>query len=406
MSASKRGKCVFVVLDSVGIGEAPDADAYGDRGSDTLGHTLEVAAAIPELAREGNALPNLASLGLGNIQRDAGPLPLVPPADAARAAYGRMEEQAHGKDTATGHWEFMGLVLDEPFRTFPDGFPPEILDAFLAKIGRPNALGNKPASGTVIIEELGAAHLESGAPIVYTSADPVFQIAAHEDVVPVETLYAWCEAAYEICIPAGLSRVIARPFVGTPGSFERTHRRKDYALQPPRPTYLDDLAAHGVRTLGVGKIGSIYSMQGIATNVKTKDNAEGVEATLDALMRDDVDFVFTNLVDFDMKYGHRRNAEGYARCLAEFDEALPRLLDALGPDDLLILSADHGNDPTYRGTDHTREYVPVLAYGARVSAGRDLGTRGTFADIGRTVCAFFGAPTSNHYGTSFLEQAG
>ena len=403
---AQRGRCVVVVLDSVGIGEAPDAEAYGDAGSDTLGHTMAHAAAIPDLARGGDALPNLAALGLGNIARDGAPLPLIPPAAAPSAAFGRMEERAHGKDTATGHWEFMGLVLDAPFRTFPDGFPPEILEPFLEAIGAPRVLGNKAASGTAIIEELGREHIATGHPIVYTSADPVFQIAAHEDVVPLETLYAWCEAAYAICIPAGLSRVIARPFVGEPGSFERTSGRNDYALEPPRPTYLDDLAAHGVRTLGVGKIGSIYSMQGVAENVKTKDNAAGVAATLAALEREDVDFVFTNLVDFDMKYGHRRNPSGYARCLQEFDDALPSLLAALGPDDLLMITADHGNDPTYRGTDHTREYVPVLAYGRGVSPGRDLGTRATFADLGRTVCAFFGAPTENAAGTSFLEEDG
>lgn len=389
-------QCTFVVLDSVGIGELPDADAYGDVGSDTLGH---IAKHRGELR-----LPHLQALGLGNIVRDGGPLPGCGPIASPTGAFGRMAEQAHGKDTATGHWEFMGLVLDEPFQTFPDGFPDDLLRPFLERIGRSAALGNKAASGTVIIEELGEAHLASGDPIVYTSADPVFQIAAHEDVVPVDELYRWCEIAYELCIPAGLSRVIARPFVGAPGAFERTHRRKDFALAPPRPTFLDDLAAHGVRTLGVGKIASIYSGQGIAADVHTKNNDDGIDATLRAMQQRSHDFVFTNLVDFDMLYGHRRNPDGYADCLEAFDARLPELLAAMREDDLLIISADHGNDPTYRGTDHTREYVPVLAVGRGAAPGRDLGTRATFADLGRSVCAWFGAPTDNPLGTPFLNE--
>lgn len=388
-------QCTFIVLDSVGIGALPDAADYGDVGADTLGH---IAA-----HRGGLALPNLQALGLGNVPRDGDPLLGCPPVEAPRAAFGRMAERAFGKDTATGHWEFMGLVLDAPFRTFPDGFPPEIVEPFLAGIGRDKVLGNKAASGTVILDELGEEHLRTGAPIVYTSADPVFQIAAHEDIVPVETLYRWCEVAFDIVIPAGQSRVIARPFTGQPGAFTRTHRRKDFALSPPRPTYLDDLARHGVSTLGIGKIASIYSGQGIADERHTRDNADGIGATLDAMNDRSHDFVFTNLVDFDMLYGHRRNPDGYAACLEAFDAALPALLDAQRPGDLLIVSADHGNDPTYRGTDHTREFVPLLVVGGGLAPGTPLGTRASFADIGRSICDFFGAVTDNEAGTSFLS---
>ena len=388
-----RRQAVIIVLDSVGIGELPDAASYGDRGADTLGN----------LARQqgGLELPNLQALGLGNI-RAADPLAGCPPAPAPAAAFGRMVETAMGKDTATGHWEFMGLVLDKPFRTFPDGFPAPLIEAFTAAIGVEGVLGNVAASGTVIIEQLGAQHLETGLPIVYTSADPVFQIAAHEDVVPVETLYAWCEAAFEPCLAAGLSRVIARPFVGAPGAFSRTHNRRDFAMAPPRPTILDELAAAGRSTLGVGKIHSIYSGSGVAADVHTRDNAEGIAATLDAQRRREHDLVFTNLVDFDQSYGHRRDPDGYHRCLRAFDARLPELVAALGPDDLLIITADHGNDPTYPGTDHTREYVPLLALRPGQRPGIDLGTRATFADVGQTVAEFLGVPLRNPLGTSFL----
>lgn len=392
MSVAKQ--CVFVVIDSVGIGELPDAADYGDVGSDTLGHIAEHEGGL--------ALPNLQRLGLGNIARQT-PLLGCAPITNPTGAYGKMTETAFGKDTATGHWEFMGLVLDAPFRTFPDGFPDEILRPFLERIGRPAALGNKAASGTAIIEELGPQHVATGNPIVYTSADPVFQIAAHEDVVPVEQLYEWCEIAYEICIPAGLSRVIARPFVGQHGAYTRTYNRKDYALAPPARTFLRDLEDAGVRTVGVGKIPSIYAHDGIADDVHTAGNEEGIDATLRCMRDRAADFVFTNLVDFDMLYGHRRNPSGYAECLRAFDARLPELLAALGPDDLLLIAADHGNDPTYRGTDHTREYVPVLAYAPSMSGGVDLGVRATFADVGRTIVDYFGAATANPLGESFLS---
>jgi len=381
-----------VVIDSVGIGELPDAAAYGDVGSDTLGHIAT--------ATGGLRLPNMQRLGLGHIARPA-PLVGCPPRDTPIGAFGKMAEQAFGKDTATGHWEMMGLVLDAPFQTFPDGFPPSLVDAFLQRIGRDRVLGNCAASGTEIIVQHGEEHMRTGAPIVYTSADPVFQIAAHEDVVPIETLYAWCKAAYEVAIPAGLSRVIARPFAGPVGAFKRTSRRKDFTLPPPARTFLDDIADAGLRTLGIGKIGSIFAGRGIHGDAPTHDNAEGIGRTLAALRGREADFVFTNLVDFDMLYGHRRDPQGYAACLEAFDAALPALLAAMRDGDLLIVTADHGNDPTYRGTDHTREYVPLLAYRPDGAAGVDLGTRASFADVGATVAEWLGVPTTVLRGTSF-----
>ena len=392
-----KPQCTFVVIDSVGIGELPDAADYGDVGSDTLGHIAE--------HERGLTLPNLRRLGLGNIPR---PTPLLgcEPIDAPVGGYGKMVETAFGKDTATGHWEFMGLVLEEPFQTFPDGFPDDLLARFLQAIGVEGALGNKAASGTVIIQELGKEHQRTGFPIVYTSADPVFQIAAHESTVPVETLYRWCEAAYDIVIPAGLSRVIARPFVGDSPDYTRTYNRKDYALAPPRRTFLNDLDDHGVRTLGIGKIPSIYAHDGIHLETPSKGNDDGMRATIGAVKERKADFVFTNLVDFDMLYGHRRNPSGYAQCLRDFDAALPELLDALREDDLLLVAADHGNDPTYRGTDHTREYVPILAYSPSMTGGAALGVRSSFADAGRTIVDFFGAETEIPIGQSFLDALG
>lgn len=390
-------QCVFVVIDSVGIGELPDAADYGDVGSDTLGHIAEHEGGL--------SLPNMRKLGLGNIPRPT-PLRGCGPIDSPVGGYGKMVETAFGKDTATGHWEFMGLVLDEPFQTFPNGFPRQLLDRFCAAIGVDGVLGNKAASGTVIIQELGEEHQRTGLPIVYTSADPVFQIAAHESVVPVETLYSWCEAAYDIVIPAGLSRVIARPFVGEFPDYQRTYNRKDFALAPPRRTFLNDLSDHGVKTLGIGKIPSIYAHDGIHLEEPSKGNADGMRATIAAVRDRRADFVFTNLVDFDMLYGHRRNPSGYAQCLRDFDEALPELVDSLRADDLLLIAADHGNDPTYRGTDHTREYVPLLAYSPAMDGGAPLGVRASFADTGRTIVDYFGATTEIPIGESFLPALG
>ena len=383
-------RALLLVLDSVGIGALPDAHQFGDVGAHTLGHIIE---AVPQIK-----LPHLRRLGLGHIPG----LPQLPPLGDAHACYGKMIEVSQGKDTATGHWEFVGLILDEPFRTFPDGFGPELLDPFKAALGIDRVLGDCAASGTEILKELGQEHMATGLPIVYTSADPVFQIAAHEDVVPLQTLYRWCEIAYELAIPAGLSRVIARPFVGQWPSFERTSNRKDYALPPIRPTALDALVEAGVHVAGVGKIGNIYAEQGISSSTPTKSNAHGMAATLERLAAQESGLIFTNLVDFDAKYGHRRDPQGYARCLEELDAWLPDLEAALRPDDLVIITADHGNDPTYRGTDHTREYVPLLAWLKGGAQGQDLGVRASFADVGATVAEHLGV--SWPIGRSFLSQ--
>ena len=388
---AEAGRAFFIVLDSVGIGELPDAAAFGDVGSHTLGHIME---AVP-----GTRLPNMQALGLGNIEG----FPQLDGVPAPAAAFGKMAEVSQGKDTATGHWEFVGLVLDEPFQTFPDGFPDDILEPFLQQIGKTRALGNQAISGTVIIEQLGEEHVRSGDPIVYTSADPVFQIAAHEDVVPIEELYRWCKIAYDLVIPRGLSRVIARPFTGEAGSYTRTSNRKDFALPPPRRTALDALIDAGVHTVGVGKIHDVYAGCGINASRKTRDNAHGMTETLDlAHTAAPGTLVFTNLVDFDAKYGHRRNPTGYAQALEAFDAWLPAFLQALRPDDLVIITADHGNDPTYRGTDHTREYVPLLTWRQGHTPAHDLGTRASFADIGATLADYFGAEWG--VGESFLAS--
>lgn len=382
-------RALLLVLDSVGCGELPDANLFNDLGSHTIGHIAETV--------DGFSVPNMSSHGLGNIEG----IPQIAGVDSPASNFGRMAEVSMGKDTATGHWEFVGCILDEPFKTFMDGFPQDILDAFIDATGCGGVLGNVAASGTVIIKELGQKHIETGFPIVYTSADPVFQIAAHEDVVPIETLYAWCEAAYDIVIPRGLSRVIARPFVGDWPDYERTHRRKDYALPPPKETVLDRLVDAGVSVTGVGKIANIYANRGITDDIHTKNNDDGVRATLQCL-NDRDGLIFTNLVDFDSKYGHRRNPEGYAGALEAFDKQLPSILEALDDGDLIMITADHGNDPTYRGTDHTREYVPLLTMTKGGPVGRDLGTRSSFADIGATLAEFFGVDWA--IGKSFLNE--
>jgi phosphopentomutase len=378
----------LIILDSCGCGALPDAADYGDVGSDTIGG---VARAVGGLA-----LPSLQRLGLGNIA----PVEGVPPTPAPAAAHGKMREASKGKDTSTGHWELAGLRLDRAFPVFPHGFPEEILGPFRQASGR-GVLGNKPASGTEIIEELGPRHLETGDLIVYTSADSVFQVAAHEQKVPLEELYAACAAARRILDPYGVGRVIARPFVGAPGSFKRTYNRKDFSMLPPAPTVLDALQARGVPTIGIGKIGDIFCRQGLDEDHHTEGNADGLRQTLAAAERVARALVFVNLVDFDMLYGHRNDAPGYARALEEVDEWLPSLEALLKPGDLVILTADHGNDPTFPGTDHTREHVPLLCYGPGLRA-VDLGVRATFADVGATVAAAFGAAAPPH-GQSFLE---
>jgi phosphopentomutase len=385
----RNKRAVFIVLDSVGCGELPDAADFGDVGSHTLGHIAETVSPFD--------LPNLRAHGLGNIEG----LPQIEPVDSPRASFGRMCEVSLGKDTATGHWEFVGCVLDEPFQTFMEsGFPDDIINEFIEATGCGGVLGNRAVSGTVIIKELGKQHEETGWPIVYTSADPVFQIAAHEDVIPLETLYEWCEKAYDIVIPRGLSRVIARPFIGEWPDYTRTPNRHDYTFPPPKRTLLDELVEEDVRVTGIGKISNIYAHRGVTDDIHTVDNDEGVEHTL-ACIGDRDGLIFTNLVDFDAKYGHRRNPEGYARALEAFDAQLPSIIDALDDGDLLLISADHGNDPTYRGTDHTREYVPLLALVKGADAVSDLGTRSSFADIGATLGEFFDVEWQP--GNSFLD---
>ena len=378
---SRPEKVAVIVCDSLGVGAAPDAGDYGDLGSDTVGHT---AAALGGLA-----LPMLGAWGLGRLTEVAG----VPPVEEGAAVVARMAERSAGKDTTTGHWEMMGVVLDKPFPTYPDGFPPEVIDAFAAAIGR-QVLGNRPASGTEIIKELGAEHLATGNPIVYTSADSVFQIATHKRVVPLEQLYAWCETARELLTGEhAVGRVIARPFDGEPGSFVRTKERRDYALPPPGRTVLETVQKGGVRTLGVGKIEDIFSRQGLDGSDHTGDNATSLDATVRFLRQpDDPTLVFANLVDFDMVYGHRRDAEGYARCLERLDARLPEVVAELGGDDWLFLTADHGCDPTAPGTDHTREFTPLVALSPGGTSGRRLADRTTFADLGATIADLFAIP--------------
>ena len=375
-----------IVLDSVGVGELPDAAAFGDAGAHTLDHTLRAAP---------TDLPHLAALGLGSVPS----VTEVPTVSEPEAAYGRMRARSAGKDTTTGHWELMGLVLDAPFPTFTR-FPDEVMRAFDAATGRAH-LGNLPASGTAILDELGEEHLATGAPIVYTSADSVLQVAAHVDVVPLETLYAWCRAAREFLTgPHAVARVIARPFTGEPGAWRRLgEHRKDYSLAPHAPTVLDALASAGREVVGVGKIGDIFAGSGLTRDVHVANDVEGVDRTLDAMREAPHGLIFTNLVEFDALYGHRRDPAGYARALAAFDARLPELREALGPEGVLMLVSDHGNDPTHPGTDHTREHALLLVTGAGVVP-RPLPTRDTFADVGATVAELLGVAWSGS-GTSF-----
>ncbi|NLL43413.1 MAG: phosphopentomutase [Firmicutes bacterium] len=384
-------RIVLVVLDSVGVGSLPDAHLYGDEGSNTLGN---VARAVGGLN-----MPNAGRLGLGNII----PVEGVPPVAKPAGAWGKMGEVSKGKDTTTGHWEIAGLTLEAPFPTYPQGFPAEVMDAFEAKIGR-KTLGNYPASGTVIIEELGGEHIRTGFPIVYTSADSVFQIAAHEEVVPLNQLYAWCEIARELLQGEhGVGRVIARPFVGEVGAFQRTANRHDYSLPPFKPTVLDALSEGGISVYGVGKISDIFAGQGISQSFSTKGNMAGVDRVVELMQeKQESCLIFANLVDFDMLWGHRNDPAGYARGLEEFDARLPEILAGLQQDDLLLILADHGCDPTFPGTDHTREYVPLLVAGSAVKS-VDLGIRHSFADVAKTAADFFGIEYDT-VGISFLPQ--
>jgi phosphopentomutase len=380
----------LTVLDSVGVGELPDSHLYGDQGSDTIGN---ISRRVPL------TLPTLRSLGLPRVANVAGMAPI----DHPLGAFGRMAERSAGKDSVTGHWEMAGIVLDRAFPTFPDGFPPAVIAEFERRIGR-QTLGNYAASGTVIIDALGAEHMRTGRPIVYTSADSVFQIAAHEGVIPVPELYRICEIAYEL-VGKGMNvgRVIARPFVGEPGAFTRTANRHDYALPPSGTTLLDAMTAAGQTVHAIGKIQDLFAGRGITTAVHTKSDEDGLNEIEKAIATAGPGLVFTNLVDFDTQYGHRNDPAGYAANLERFDVRLPRLLSSLRERDVLIVTADHGNDPTTPSTDHAREYVPVFLVGKTIEAGTDVGTRATFADLGQTVAEIFGVGPLAH-GTSFLRD--
>lgn len=382
-------RVVWIVLDSVGIGEMPDAAEYGDSGSDTLGNIARVRPL---------RLPNLSALGLGNIRGDIYDLP---PVGEPAGSYGKCTLASPGKDTTTGHWEMVGIHLEQPFPLYPNGFPPEIMAEFSRRTGR-GWLGNYAASGTEIIRELGEEHIRTGSPIVYTSADSVFQVAAHEGVIPIDEQYRICEIARDILRgPHEVGRVIARPFVGDPGGFTRTANRHDYAVPPPDGMLLDKLAERGIAVHSVGKISDVFLGRGVTRSDKTKSNADGMRATAAALDATPKGLIFVNLVDFDMLYGHRNDVEGYARALEEVDDWVPGLVDSLRDDDLLIFCADHGCDPTTPSTDHSREYTPLLVFGKRARRGIDLGTRRTLSDIGQSVAKIFGTEIAN--GRSFLS---
>ncbi len=391
MPATPFRRAIVVVLDSLGVGELPDAADYGDEGSNTLGH---IAARVPL------RIPTLNRLGMGHVV----PLAHLEKPAVPAAAYGRMAERSPGKDSVTGHWELMGLVLERAFPVFPHGFPEDSIREFERRIGR-RTLGNIVASGTQILDDLGAEHMRTGRPIVYTSADSVFQIAAHEDVVPVPELYRICEVAYDMFVHGmGLGRVIARPFVGAPGHFTRTSNRHDYALSPMKETLLDRLTASGVMVVAIGKIADLFAGKGINRAIHTVSDADGMDAVGKTLGEVPAGLIFANLVDFDTKFGHRNDVAGYGANLEQIDAKIADLLPMLREDDLLVLTADHGNDPTTPSTDHSREYVPLLVYGARVRAGVDLGTRKSFSDLGQTLADVFRlAPLAN--GTSFLPEA-
>jgi phosphopentomutase len=383
-------RVIVIVLDSLGVGELPDAAAYGDQGSNTLGN---IARQVPL------HLPTLRALGFGRLVE----LPGGPPQGKVEAAYGKMAERAPGKDSVTGHWELMGLVLDRPFPVFAGGFPGDVINEFERRIGR-KTLGNFAASGTVIIEDLGPEHIRTGAPIVYTSADSVFQIAAHEEVVPVDELYRQCRVAYELVVDGlGVGRVIARPFVGTPGRFQRTANRRDFALPPVGQTVLDRARDAGLPVIGIGKIEDLFAGRGITRAVHTKSDDEGMDEIERAMAEVDRGIIIANLVDFDSRYGHRNDVQGYAANLERVDARISEVLARLSDPDLLVLTADHGNDPTTPSTDHSREYVPLIVAGSKVRAGSDLGVRSTFADLGQTLADVFSLPPMPD-GTSFLGE--
>jgi phosphopentomutase len=382
-------RIALIVLDGAGIGAMPDAPEWGDAGSDTFGHICE--------SRQLH-LPNLQALGLGNIR----PLAGVPATESPRGCFGKCAMRSNGKDTTTGHWEMAGIIVERAFPTYPHGFPQSLVDEFVVRTQVPGVLGNLPASGTEIIKELGTQHVQTGKPIVYTSADSVFQIAAHEEVIPLDRLYEICETARDMLRGEHeVGRVIARPFLGKPGSFYRTENRHDYAVPPPRENLLPLLSAQGLDVVAIGKIASIYDSTGITQDLTAKNNEQSIDQTIHALKDQTRGLIFSNLVDFDMLYGHRRDTEGYARALEHFDSRWPEIEAAMSEDDLVTITADHGNDPTYPGTDHTREYVPLLSFGRNAPRGVDLGTRKSLADIGKTIAENFGVDLKA--GESFLR---
>ena len=385
-----RRRAIVVVCDSLGVGELPDASSFGDAGSNTLGHVLDAEAPL---------LPNLARLGLLHI------LPRPAGEGAPIAAWGKMAEQSPGKDTTTGHWEMMGLVIPDAFRTYPEGFPPEVITEYERRIGT-KTLGNKPASGTVILDELGEEHMRTGSPIVYTSGDSVFQVAAHEKIIPVEELWRICAIARELMRGEhNVGRIIARPFIGEGrGRFVRTANRKDFSETPSGETVVERLSTRGKKTLGIGKIADIFDRVGIAAEVRTQSNSDGVLRTIEAMRDSDADLIFTNLVDFDSKYGHRNDASGYARALETLDRELPALIGSMSQGDLLFLTADHGCDPTDVSTDHTREYVPLLVAGPQITSSIELGVSATFGDLGATVCEYLGVDSAGLTGRSVLSR--
>ncbi|GAB3052481.1 phosphopentomutase [Virgibacillus ainsalahensis] len=389
----KNYKRIFlIVMDSVGIGEAKDAAKFNDKGADTLGHIAQHMGGLH--------MPHMGELGLSNIRQIKG----IEKAERPKAYYTKMQEASNGKDTMTGHWEIMGLNIAQPFRTFPDGFPPELIQELEEKTGR-KIIGNKPASGTEILEELGKEHMDTGALIVYTSADSVLQIAAHEEIIPIEEQYRICEIARELTLDEKymVGRVIARPFVGTPGSYQRTSNRHDYALKPFGRTVMNELKDENYDVIALGKISDIYDGEGVTEAIRTADNEDGMSKLVESMGKDFTGISFLNLVDFDAKYGHRRDPKGYGDALEAYDARLPEVFEQLKEDDLLIITADHGNDPVHHGTDHTREYVPLLIHHSNLTAGKELAIRETFADIGATIAENFSVKMPE-FGTSFLKE--
>jgi phosphopentomutase len=384
-------RVIWMIIDSVGIGALPDSEKFGDVNVDTLGNIVKTYKDIK--------IPNMINLGLGNIEG----VKSLDGINEPMGAFGRASEVSKGKDTTTGHWEMTGVLVETPFKTYENGFPKEIIDEFERKTNR-KVIGNKPASGTAILDELGEQQMKTGEVIVYTSADSVFQIAAHEDIIPLDELYKMCEIAREIMMgDNAVARIIARPFVGKPGAFERTSNRRDYSLSPFEDTVLDTIKKSDLDVIGVGKIEDIFNKQGITEAIHTKDNMDGVDQTINYMKKDNKGLIFTNLVDFDSKYGHRRDVEGYKNALEEFDARIPEIIENMKDDDILIINSDHGNDPTYKGTDHTREYIPILVYGKDIISGYDLGTRKSFADIGATVADILNVDLPKN-GTSFKNN--